>query len=101
MNRFLGVLILLLMLATLKALLVVLAVLLLLALTYSFIQQPKETLVFVAMTALGSVVSARPGLAIAGFTVVCVVGMLVTRGGLKSDSAEQHLSSSPASLASP
>lgn len=77
MNRFLGIFVLLLMLATLRALLVVLAVLLLLALTYSFIKQPKETLLFVVVTALGSVVSARPGLAIAGFTVICIVGMVL------------------------
>ena len=77
MNRATGILVLALALAPLMALLPVLIVALLLVLAYSLITQPRETLAFVALWVLGGVVSARPGLAIAGFTVVCVAGAFI------------------------
>jgi hypothetical protein len=88
MNRATGILALLLALAALKALLPVLLVTLLLALAYSLITQPRETLAFVALSALGSVVSARPGLAIGAFAVVWMTTLATSR---KPDSAGQPL----------
>ena len=98
MNRAASVLTLMLALAALKALLPVLVVALLLALAYSLITQPRETLGFVALSVLGSVVSARPGLAIGAFVVVWMATLATSR---KSAPAEQPSSSSSVFLASP
>ena len=88
MNRATGILTLMLALAALKALLPVLVVALLLALAYSLITQPRETLGFVALSVLGGVVSARPGLAIGAFVLVWVATLASSR---KPDSAGQPL----------
>jgi hypothetical protein len=92
MNRAAGILLLMLALAALRALLPVLLVALLLALAYSLITQPRETLAFVALSALGSVVSARPGLAIGAFVLVWVTTLVTSR---KLDSAGQPLLPGP------
>jgi hypothetical protein len=88
MNWAIGILALLLALAALKALLPVLLVTLLLALAYSLITQPRETLAFVALSALGSVVSARPGIAIGAFVLVWMATLAISR---KPDTVGQSL----------
>lgn len=77
MRGVVGLLSLCVVLAILRAALVALAIMLLLALVYSFIRRPPETLVFLGTLALSAMAVAHPILCISALAVVAIVGGVI------------------------
>lgn len=79
MRNVAGLLVLCIILAILKAVVFVLVLALIVALLWSFITQPRETLVFVGTLILASLAVAQPLAVIAGVVAIVVVAAVVGR----------------------
>ncbi len=96
MNNLLAVLMLAIVLATLKVVVMALGVMLLLALLYSFITRPRDTLVLLGCLGLFGLASAQPLACIIILGVVSVLALLTAawrghpRQLLLTDRRERH-----------
>ena len=85
MNKVAGFLTLCLVVAMLRAMVVALVAALMLALLWSFIRQPRETILFTATCALSCVAVGQPIACVVGVTVVAIVTVLAGRTRKRGD----------------
>lgn len=79
MNKLVGLLTLCVVCAILQAALVALVVAIMLAMLFSFIMRPRETLLFIGILALMALANARPLVCIGAVSIVAVVALLAGR----------------------